>query len=675
MALADGGLAALVGAIAGGLVAWALRERRLAADHAWGGVAACALAAAGAARAMRAWLEGLRVPVYDEQAYRLHADLVAQGSLIARDVPFAELHRAGFVINESGAFASAFPPGWPLVLGLATRAGLAEWAAPLLAALGVLSTAWLAHLCFRGDARATLVAAALAAAHPWVLAQATTDLSHILTWALSTSAAALALWALRAPSRALAARAAAAAIGGAAAGLALATRPLDGLLLVAPFAAWGAYALATGRRESVAVLLAFGLSAALGALLQLQYNQALTGDPWTFPIHHYVAHLDASPTCHRLGFGDDVGCRSLHGDGWPGFSTADAWSVTWERGRAFWNDAWGHALGWLLCVGAALAAWRDRDGGDARVDPASAAAIAFAALAPVFAYGAFYHHGNAVGPRLWFAAMPLLLVGAAGLSMHGQAARIAIGGLAGLLAASSVFTTTAPSRWFVLDDAQPQFVVREALQQAGVERVAVVVPPEFAYLFRRALRDGPGGGDVIALTDRDAPGASWDLAARDRALFRYDIATDALIPVADSNAPLRIARFGTFAPLWDTSGDPCPIHASEGVEVARCAFDAPGDFAAIAVDPMVGATQARVGLLVERAPEYGVVQVYVNGEPVGDAKDLSLDPGTAAHTGALGVGALDVSERTRVEVRVVRAGRNGGHAAGLVGVRLTPREP
>jgi hypothetical protein len=119
----------------------------------------------------------------------------------------------------------------------------------------------------------------------------------------------------------------------------------------------------------------------------------------------YFARSDWPPTCHRLGFGTDVGCAVEHEKeraqfGPDGYGLSDAWRVVRQRVSIFGIDLFGLSL---VGIGgfAAVAAWgRKRD-----------ALLAFAVAAFALAYGLFYY-GNAAafGARHLFPVAPPLIL-------------------------------------------------------------------------------------------------------------------------------------------------------------------------------------------------------------------------------------------------------------------------
>lgn len=191
---------------------------------------------------------------------------------------------------------------------------------------------------------------------------------------------------------------------GALCGWIFAARLLDGVLIGGVIAAVLVVGAATKRIPGSTLALALAASLPFLALLAAQ-QKAATGSP-TLPTQtEYFVRSDWPPTCHRVGFGKDVGCTVEHPDsvekiGPDGYGPADAARVIRERGGALGRDLFGvGALGllafWLLVR-------RPRFG---------FAACAAMALSIVCGYGLFYF-GNVqwYGGRHVLPAAPFLFV-------------------------------------------------------------------------------------------------------------------------------------------------------------------------------------------------------------------------------------------------------------------------
>ncbi len=226
----------------------------------------------------------------DEAVYLFQAEMLRDGRLT---LPAAELG-ASFRPWMSGVLGDrtvmVFPPGWPAALALGlTLFGSFKVVGALAAVFGVFGVYLLAAELL-DDRRAALVAAALVGLSPLMLVLGGTVLSYPFALGLGSTAAAMVLRAVRLdrPRWLVAA--------GAAAGLLLATRPLDAVLVSAIF---GAYLLWSWCPRLASVVRGLGWAIA-GALpfvaIVAATNRRVTGSALTFP-------LQANGGDNRMGFG------------------------------------------------------------------------------------------------------------------------------------------------------------------------------------------------------------------------------------------------------------------------------------------------------------------------------------------------------------------------------------
>ncbi len=282
-----------------------------------------------------------------------------------------------------------FPPGWPLAIAPFVLVGAPMLVGPAVAVALVLAQAALGRAMGRaagdeeGGELATRVSLLLSLASIGRALETADLLSHAFVAVLAAVAVA---GALELGSRDVGARRsrAWALTVGACVGWVLASRLLDGVVLAGAVAG----VLAWRRRAwSAAGWLAVGAAPFLILLVAEQH--AATGS-WLTPTQTlYFARSDWPPTCHRLGFGPDVGCTVEHPGptarlGADGYDAHDALRVTRERAGALGEDL----LGWgplLLAAFAPLAVFTSA------VDAVSVAFV----LALTLAYGLFYY-GNAM---------------------------------------------------------------------------------------------------------------------------------------------------------------------------------------------------------------------------------------------------------------------------------------
>ena len=308
--------------------------------------------------------------VQDEQAYLFQARLYAAGMAWA-PAPIDGGLVAGEFQQLSPQWFGVFPPGWPLVLALGAGLGLPWLVNPLLAA----TLPWLTWAAFARKLRRqeALAASAVAALSPGVLALGASMMSHTLVLVCGLAAVA-------------AITAGRAGLAGAAVGMVMVARPLDGLVLGGPLLVWAALSLRDLR-------LVVGPAVAMALLLAS--NQLYAGSPLTFAVEQYFAKgTDWGVTwregCNRLGFGADRGCMGRYAK--TGYTLAMGMESLSANARFFDRLLIGIPGGAVLAaVGAVLALRR-------RVLPL---AVVVAALAGPLAYGLYWYHGVAYGARFW----------------------------------------------------------------------------------------------------------------------------------------------------------------------------------------------------------------------------------------------------------------------------------
>ena len=189
-------------------------------------------------------------------------------------------HGRGYV-SVFGGTHTLFPPLYPILIGLAAPLlGSEEIAARAVSLLAGVATVagvfWLAREVF--GLRVAVLAGALAATHPMLVAFSVTTYSEVLYVALATLGAAAAVRCVREPSWVFAGGA------GALAGLAYLTRP-EGLALAVPMAGLVLLAgLAGGRRRAPAALAMAALvivaAAAVAAPYAVHLSRIAGGFRW-----------------------------------------------------------------------------------------------------------------------------------------------------------------------------------------------------------------------------------------------------------------------------------------------------------------------------------------------------------------------------------------------------------
>jgi hypothetical protein len=342
------------------------------------------LALRGVAAAMEAALVALLV--FDRGAESMdawiqlfQARVFLSGALVAPPPPsighFATLHA---LITPRG-WCSQYPPLHAALLAVGLAAGRPWLMTPVLAAF----LPSVVHLLGRrtGDERIARLAAALVLLSPFVVAIDASAMNHLR----AALAVAVGLWSL---ADLAAGRTGAGLVCGAAAGVLLGLRPLEGGLL----AALGGLALlgALRRGSGWGAIAAAAVAGVVCLAPTLAYNAATTGNPLTFT---YSA---------LWGSGLRLGLE--HGVPW-------GHPLTFLRALAYTaTDA--HQLGvylleWPLPVTVLAAAglWLGRDRVAAGLRPAAAWV-----LAPAGALFFHFHRDVLYGPRFLFSAVPALLV-------------------------------------------------------------------------------------------------------------------------------------------------------------------------------------------------------------------------------------------------------------------------
>ena len=357
-------------------------------------VGGCSLVAGG----MSWWVVhrtlGDRPLSIDAGAYLLQARALAHGHFGMPEPLPAQAFGERFVLEGPDArLYGVFPPGWPLALVPFLWMGQPMLAGPALAVALVFAQARLG--CALGRASRDDDGGELAMRASLLLslcsigrALETADLlSHALVAVLACAALAMAVDASEHRSRA------GAAALGVCVGWVLAARLLDGVVLAAAVAG-----VVVWRRQGRHALPWVALGSAPFLLLLAFEQHAATG-AWLLPTQTaYFQRSDWPPTCHRLGFGPDVGCTVEHPTlvarmGGHGFGPRAALAVVREQAGSLGEELVGYAplllVAFVPIVGACSA---------------DAVAVAFF-LALTLAYGLFYY-----GTAMFFGARHLFPV-------------------------------------------------------------------------------------------------------------------------------------------------------------------------------------------------------------------------------------------------------------------------
>jgi hypothetical protein len=299
----------------------------------------------------------------DCAVYLLQGRAMGHGSLgIPLEAPGLYQSSRFLFEGPDGLLYGVFPPGYPLFLAPFARLDAAMLSGPLTAAALVVAQYALARAAAEDEwtARASLVlplpcyARAIETAdllsHAFVGLLAAVALTAALRWRRSPSPG----WGL---------------LAGVCVGWAFSARLLDGLVLFSLLAAVASWLAWTTRdRRLLAALAAAALAAAPFVGLVLVQQKAATGH-WTRPSQsEFFLRSDHPPTCHRLGFGPDVGCKVEHPPerasfGPDGYTLDDALRIGSERAAVLGDDLVGYGplvllgLASLLVAPSAEALW------------------------------------------------------------------------------------------------------------------------------------------------------------------------------------------------------------------------------------------------------------------------------------------------------------------------------
>lgn len=356
-------------------------------------VGACALAAGGLSWWVMHRTLGDQPLSIDAGVYLLQAHALAHGHFGMPEPSPAQAFAVRFLMEGPDArLYGVFPPGWPMALVPFVWLGRPMLAGPALAVAMVFAQAWLGRALGRasGDVDGGELATRSSLLLSLPSAARALETADLLSHAFVAVLACVALAAVLDPRRALRT----ATMAGACVGWVLSARLLDGVVLGA--AVGGVLVWKPPRLRAFAW-------AALGAapfLLVLLLEQHAATGTWFLPTQTaYFQRSDWPPTCHRLGFGPDVGCTVEHPTlvarmGSQGYGPSAALAVVREQAGSLGEELLGFApLVLLTFVPLLLGA-----------STAELVAVAFF-LALTLAYGLFYY-----GTAMFFGARHLFPV-------------------------------------------------------------------------------------------------------------------------------------------------------------------------------------------------------------------------------------------------------------------------
>ena len=410
----------------------------------------------------------------DARVYLLEARALSHGHL-GMPIPEPRQLFGGRFLFEGpdGHLYGVFPPGFPLFLAPFVALGAPLLVGPVIAAALVFAQGLLGRAIEGDYGYATRLSIVLSLPSLARAVETADLLSHAFVAVLATVAIALAVQARTAPTtrRLLAI--------GALLGWATIARLLDGLVVSAIVAV----ILLPTRRRMILPLLTF-----LPFLTILLFAQKAATGSFGVPTQTiYFARSDWPPTCHRLGFGVDVGCTVEHGDerarfGADGYTAADVWRVVRERASALGPDLFGFAPIALISFVRVCRRGERRD-----------LFLAVTIVSFTLAYGLFYY-GNAP----IFGARHLFPIAALFWLLCARSITDPLPHLRGLpLAILVAGTFAAIPRWLwsattIRSEAQKRVDVRAVIERADIQRGFVVTDDELSWIAGfDPYRDGP----------------------------------------------------------------------------------------------------------------------------------------------------------------------------------------
>lgn len=325
--------------------------------------------------------------IEDETAYLFQAKVFADGRLYAPAPALPEFFPSSWIITHQGRWFAVFPPGWPLLLAVGTKAGVPALVNPILAGLCVLVLFGL--LREASERTAAAYGTALCVASPFFLFMGASLMSHtamLLFTALSTLCHLKGLRRDGSPGWFL--------LAGLSSGMAVLIRPPDAVAL---WCAQALYGVVTGRGRLLRISAGFALSAIgllPGALFYLSYNRVLTGSWFLTPVALISPNIG-------LGFGPRMGAN------WDTFETPghDLWRALLNlnfNSAVLSQDLFGWPMSSLTLL---LVVWTF---GGKRARGVGLATLAIASI--VGGYAMYWYHGVGFGARFYFGLVPYLVL-------------------------------------------------------------------------------------------------------------------------------------------------------------------------------------------------------------------------------------------------------------------------
>jgi hypothetical protein len=581
--------------------------------------------------------------VQDEINYYFQGKIFASGQLYLDSPKLAEFFSFRFMVND-GRLYSLFQPGWPALLAIGHLFGVPHLVAPALASV--------ATGLFFGTSRRLLGevsgrwATLLLLSSSVFLFQQSSMMSHgpAATFGLGALYFAVRFWQqIRQdadqpePQEPKKHHIAFLVAAGACLGYLFCIRAGTAVAMAIPFGLAIVYLVARGELSWKVIpwVVLGGMST---ASLQFLYNWIMSGDLLTFPQARYFELTEPIADCHRLGIGEGIGCRREHGPdlGPNGFTWTRAVEVTHQRMDQLRWDFFGTGFGVALV---SLPFFSRRI-------PAYKFLLLGFPLSLVGLYFFYYYHGNCFGARYYYEAVPacimLIAAGFQGLFLQVEHAkslprvvrRVLFGAVLAtalffpafsLLKERSVLWERYGDGYWGVDRS-----LAETVEKQGVENAVVVIPGN-DKLYRAGFWLNEPGFDTDIIVTRDHGKQNSQLKTRypDRDIYRFHRQARRLNPLHLDADPDRIFIEGEakFPPLRREGGyvtaDNIRRHKwyrASGDH--HLFFDAKEKFAFFEFEQYVfkSGTYQLEGAL-SQAPDYGIVQISIEGEPVGPTFD------------------------------------------------------
>lgn len=584
---------------------------------------------------------------FDDVGYLWMAKTFTMGRLWMESHDLPEFFHQFFFIND-GRWYPLFQPGWPALLMLGVLSGLEFFINPLLAALAVALSYFIGRRIF-DESIARLAMAIMAVsqihlflgsflfAHP--LSLVLTQLSVLLVLRLYEKESLKDLLILAF-----------------ALGWLFTTRAMNAVTLMAVI---GITLLVFLFQKRIAWwrLLAAAPIALSFLGLQLAYNHALTGEALSFPQERYFALTEENPECHRLGFGEDIGCPNIHGtDSFPqGFGFKEALVVTHQRMGFFLISL----LGWsflLIFIGAPFLSgrfgWR-------------ATFLLSVFLSLIAGYFFFYYHG--VGGRYYYESgfVLLLLIAAGVVETRRGTVWLSLQLPAGFKHAKRPLLALAPAAaltFFLFNlvfymPAMPNMMKNFFGVDRRIEKMTNGHPQKSVYFLEDSfpaafVHMSPGLPETKRFVhDYGLHNRQIMQYYPDWNFYKYDPDKKAMLPLEKHNDPSKIfieAEFKSHS--IDTSGETMNVEVCDEKGAARCSGGAALIFKAAGPSSYAAFKQ----------------YVFVDGR-----YDLSLDLLTAADRGRFSLSIDDKNCGEVAELYAKERGLKSWQASGCSSIPLT----